>query len=63
MKDFEGKTITEYEEEKLTKRLILDIPKELHHEIKSQAAWRNITIRRYVLQALLWRMEHDKKFD
>jgi len=54
--------VVEENDKKSTKTLILNIPAELHHEIKAEAAWRNITIRRYVLQALLQKMKRDKEF-
>lgn len=45
-----------------TKRLTIEIPEDLHKEIKVEAAFRNITIRKYVLQAVLERMKQDKKY-
>ena len=49
--------------EKASKILIINVPKEIHSEIKAQAAWRNITMRQYVLQAILERMRQDKKYE
>ena len=47
---------------KAVKILILEIPKDLHLEIKAQALWRNITLRKYVIQAILERMKRDEKY-
>lgn len=44
------------------KRLVIEISEELHKEIKTEAAFRNITIRKYVLQAVLERMKQDKQY-
>jgi hypothetical protein len=42
------------------KRLTLDIPELFHSEIKAQAAWRNTTIRKYVIAAIAEKMKKDK---
>jgi hypothetical protein len=43
------------------KRLIADIPEHVHHKIKALAAWKNITIRKYILQAILIQITQDEK--
>lgn len=42
------------------KRLVLEVTEDFHREIKSEAAFRGITIRKYILQAIFDRMKHDK---
>jgi hypothetical protein len=50
-------------EEKIVniKRLIAEIPEDIHHEVKSQAAWYNISIRKFVLQAVIEKINRNKK--
>jgi hypothetical protein len=43
------------------KRLIADIPEDLHKELKTLAAVRNITIRKYVIRAIVEKIAHDTK--
>lgn len=50
------------EPEQKIKRLVIDMPDALHHKIKEQALWRNVTIRKYVIQAILMRMKNDEKY-
>ncbi len=42
------------------KRLIFNISESLHQKVKIAAAKRNISITKYVLQAILWRMKNDE---
>ena len=42
-----------------TKVLYIVVTKDLHHEIKTQASWRNITIKKYIIQAIVERMKRD----
>jgi predicted HicB family RNase H-like nuclease len=43
-------------------RLSIDIPPELHVEIKSQAAFKGITIRKYVIRAILEKIKKDRHY-
>lgn len=43
----------------MNKQLLVEIPKELHLKIKMRAAEMGITLKVYVLRALLERMLHD----
>lgn len=52
----------EENEGKDSKMLLVSIPKDVHRVIKSQAAWMNMTLRQYVLQAILKKIEEDKKY-
>lgn len=45
------------------KRLVIDLPVELHMDIKKRAAERNITMKEYVLQALGSRINHEKRYE
>jgi hypothetical protein len=50
-------------EEKIEKKkLIIEVSKDLHYEIKQQALWRNITIRKYILEAIMDRMKKDESY-
>lgn len=40
------------EQKKTPKRLLIDIPDDLHRELKSVVALRGITIKKYVIRAL-----------
>ncbi len=42
------------------KRLAVDLPIELHNEIKAQAAYRNASIRKYVIAAIVEKIKQDK---
>jgi predicted HicB family RNase H-like nuclease len=44
------------------KRLVMDIPKELHSKIKSEAAIRNISMKEYVKRALAEKLSRDEKY-
>jgi len=48
------------EPRKSPKRLIIDIPEDIHQLIKKKAVERNITMRRYVLQALQIRIKQEE---
>lgn len=43
------------------KRLVADIPEKVHQELKVQAAIRKITMRKYVLRAILEKLNYDTK--
>lgn len=49
-------------DKKTTKRLVVEITPELHGEIKSMAAWRGTTYRKYIIQAVLERLKRDKDY-
>lgn len=42
------------------KRLVIEIAKELHHDIKARALFKNITVRKYVIIAILEQIKKDK---
>ena len=44
------------------KYILFEIPEELHKKLKISAAERNITMRRYILQALLARFKQEALF-
>jgi hypothetical protein len=44
------------------KRLVVEMEQDLHHEIKKQALFRNITVRKYIIQAVIERMKRDEKY-
>jgi len=44
------------------KRLVMEIPEGIHKEIKVQAVWKNITMRKYILQAVMEKIAHDKQY-
>lgn len=44
------------------KRLIADIDIEIHQRIKVAAAWRNITIKDYVLMAIVESLIKDEQY-
>lgn len=48
---------------KSPKRLLIDIPDQLHEEIKKRAATRNITMRKWVIRAVMRVIEEEKKYD
>ncbi len=45
---------------KTRKRLIINVTDEEHQKIKIAAALRNIPIKKYVLQAIVIRMDYEK---
>jgi len=44
------------------KRLSIDIPPDIHREIKYQAAFQCITMRKYILRAVLEKIKKDKQY-
>jgi hypothetical protein len=44
------------------KRLILDNTPDMHAEIKAKAALRGMSMKDYVLRAILRQMQEDKKY-
>jgi len=46
-------------DKKKPKRLLIDIPEEVHWLIKHNAHVRNISIKRYVLQAIQMRIKQE----
>lgn len=42
------------------KRLIVDLPEGMHNDIKGRAAQKNMTIKKYVLQALFEQMKKER---
>lgn len=45
------------------KRIICNVHPVLHKKIKLAATFRNMTISRYILQAVAWRLENDSVKD
>jgi hypothetical protein len=43
-------------------RLTIEIPESLRSEIKAQAAFKNITIKRYLIQAFVEKIKKDKQY-
>lgn len=46
----------------IPKRLIVDMPQSLHHEIKTQASWRNMSIKKYIIETIIERIKKDAKY-
>lgn len=46
-----------------SKMLTIEFSLDLHREIKKRAAERNVTIRRYVTQAILSRIATEKQYE
>lgn len=44
------------------KRLIADIPEDLHNQVKAQAAFKNMSLTRYIMQALFEKLAKDKQY-
>lgn len=44
------------------KRLSIDIPLELHKEIKKRALFVNITLRKWVIRAIIEKMKQEDKY-
>lgn len=44
------------------KRLVADIPLELHNEVKKQAMFINITLRKWIVRAIIEKIQRDKKY-
>jgi predicted HicB family RNase H-like nuclease len=45
------------------KRMITEIPHEIHHEIKLHALLKNMTIRQYVMQAVIEKIRKDREYN
>lgn len=48
---------------KKRQRLAVDIPTEMHHQLKYIAIVRNCTMRKLVLRALIAFIKHEEKFN
>ena len=48
---------------KKPKRLVIDIPEDLHTRVKLRATTRNITIRLWVLRALIFALTKEEKYE
>jgi len=48
---------------KYPKKLTIDIPEEIHKKIKIRAVQRNIPLRKWVLQALIIRINGEEQYD
>lgn len=44
------------------KRFLMDIPETIHRQIKEWALYRNVTMRQYVLEAIIERFKKDISF-
>jgi hypothetical protein len=44
------------------KRLTLEVPTELHQKIKYEAIFINVTIRKYVMRAILEKIQRDNVY-
>ena len=45
------------------KRLVLDVPLELHTEVKKRAATRNISIKIWISRAIINAIKEEKKYE
>ncbi len=45
------------------KRLIVDIPNELHIEIKMRATKRGISIKKYIIRAIMETIKKEKEYE
>jgi predicted HicB family RNase H-like nuclease len=45
---------------KSPKRILIDVPEEVHKAVKEKAAGRNVTLRRWVLQAIKMRLDREE---
>ena len=50
----------EFKTRKTPKRLLIDIPEDVHKLIKERALFRNMTMRRWVLQAIKMRLDREE---
>lgn len=48
--------------ERKTKRLVADLPIDMHNELKILATTRNITLSKLVIQSLIARINFEKQF-
>lgn len=44
------------------KRLSVDMTPELHQQIKARAVFRNTTIRKYIIEAVIERIKNEEKY-
>lgn len=44
------------------KRLVVDVPEELHDEIKIRATFRHQTLKKYILEAIAFKIASEDKF-
>lgn len=44
------------------KRLLLEVPEEIHKEVKSRAIFINISMRKWILQAILEKMAKEDQY-
>lgn len=49
------------EEKKTPKRLIINVDENLHKKIKILATRRNMSIKQYVLESVVFRMQQDRE--
>ena len=45
------------------KQLIIEMPETDHHEIKSRAARKGISLKKWVLQAIFEKLKEEKKYE
>lgn len=43
-------------------RLIAEVSKELHKEIKIISTWKNLSVKEYIIQAITKQLTEDKKY-
>jgi hypothetical protein len=43
-------------------RLVVELPADLHHKIKTEALFRHTTMKKYVIEAILERIKRDKRY-
>jgi hypothetical protein len=53
----------EIKKRKGPKRVIFTIPEGLHKEMKIRCVLKNVSITKYILQAVLEKLERDKRYD
>jgi len=51
------------DQNKTTQRLGLEIPKEIHSDIKVRASTRGISITKYVMRAIMEQIKKDKSYE
>lgn len=44
------------------KFIILEVPEDLHYQIKQQALFRHGSMKKYVLESIIERMKRDEKY-
>ena len=49
------------DKKKAPKRIVVEVPDGLHAELKTMAAFKVTTLRKYVLKAVLLQLNNDKK--